>query len=116
MTVANVHFERTEANATGMLTKTATCTLTSRELLEYPVIMAEHASTQINLTLPNDESIKGCVNHIVAVGAAVVTVVSADGFGGAGDGSDTATLAQGEFVTVFSSGDDNFVSHNEPTG
>ena len=102
---------------TKTLTKTATATLTDKEVLESLVIYGNHASTDMTFTLPpGDAANKGAINLIVNQAAAVVKVYEASGFGGAGASYDTFTLAQGEFAIVMSNGTYWYELHNEPAG
>ena len=113
MSTHNLHDELMRALAVDALTKAATATLTIEELLENLRINAEHASTQINLTLPAAcEALKGAFNIITCSDAAVVTVVCTEGFGA---GNVTVTLAQGEFIIIYADADDWYVLHNEPS-
>jgi hypothetical protein len=103
--------------AENELILTATATLTAAQIHDYKIIAGTHASVAIALTLPAAAShMAGLQRIIVDGGAAAVTVVVAAGYGGAGSGSDTATLAQGEAVVVVCDGSYWYVVHNEPTG
>ena len=71
----------------------ATVSLTVKEVLEYGIIIANHASG-IAITLPAAAaSMAGCLLFIGSKGAGNLTVVVAAGFGGIGSGGDTGTYA-----------------------
>jgi len=112
MSVHNLAYELAESRL-AITTKTATATLTADEIKGGP-IKANHASTPIALTLPAANECAGYEQIIYDYGAAALTVVASDGFGGAGAGSDTLTLAQGEYCKVWSDGAQWFCLHNEP--
>jgi len=109
MSEHNLLFELQELNRRRVLTKTATVTLTAREVMDNRKIHGYHASAGIALTLPNAGSgVNGATCRIVNAGIAAVTVVGnallsgtvTAGFGGVGSGGDTLTLAQGQFADV----------------
>ena len=116
MSIYNLHKELKGMLAVEPLLKAVTATLTVKELLENTRINGDAASTQIDLTLPAaDAALNGAVNIIKCAGAAVVTVICTEGFGGVGSGGDTLTLAQGEFVIITADADDWYCLHNEPS-
>ena len=110
MSQHNLLFELQEVGRRKILTKTATATLTAKEVMENAVINGNHASAAIALTLPAAGSgVNGAICRIVNGGIAAVTVVAGNallsgtataGFGGVGSGGDTLTLAQGQFAIV----------------
>ena len=104
MSIANFLEEERQAYR-RQLVKTATATLTLRELQEHKIIMGTHASVAIALTLPAAaEAMDGMVRIIGCGGAAAVTVVVTAGYGAVGAGGDTITLAQGECVAIMCDG------------
>lgn len=109
MSQHNLLFEQQEVRRRNRITKTATATLTAREVLDNSVILGDHASAAIALTLPTASAgIDGARVTIVNAGVAAVTVVgnavlsgtATAGFGGVGSGGDTLTLAQGQEAHV----------------
>lgn len=103
MSVQN--FRREQREARRKTAKTATATLTNDEV-ENGLVVATHASVQIDLTLPAAADGNADYNCLIADGgAAAVTVICTAGFGGGGAGADTVTLAQGQMVIIYSDGD-----------
>lgn len=99
-----------------------------RRALNSPLVLAANTSLTVAQCLENgsivingayaatlpaaDAGLDGCLLLLAAQGAA--TVVVAAGFGGAGSGSDTCTLADGEFLLVWCDGSAWYALHNEP--
>ena len=109
MSVHNMLFEVQEMRRRRRITKTATATLTVKEVMDNDVILGDHASAAIALTLPTAEvDCDGARCTIVNAGVAAVTIVgnavlsgtTTAGFGGVGSGGDVITLAQGQEATV----------------
>jgi hypothetical protein len=83
--------------STGVVTKTATATLTTAELLEG-FIVAGDDTTPVVLTIPDGVAkLERKLVYIMNNGAQDLTVVYADGFGG---GADTYTLLQGDMTVL----------------
>jgi len=89
----------------SVLTKTATATLTVREVLNFPVIIVNTASADVELTLPAaSAALKNVCRRICAYGANGVSVLVAAGFGAGGESYDYATIGCGGFMDVFCDG------------
>ena len=82
------------------LIKTATATLTIKELLDYKMIRGAHASTPIVLTLPAPSSVpSGTEVRVINGGAQAVTVIDPIGYGG-NTSTKTITLARGDMAIL----------------
>lgn len=102
MSVQN--FRREQREGRRYTAKTATATLIADEV-EFGFITATHSSSGIALTVPAaSAALKGYQAIIADGGAAAVTVVVSAGYGGAGSGTDTVTLAQGDAVSIYCDG------------
>jgi hypothetical protein len=99
----------------NFVAKTATATLTADEI-NHSLVTATHASVAIALTVPAaSDRYKGYHFYIACGGAAATTVVVSAGYGGAGSGTDTVTLAQGDMCELLCDGDSWYaISHTTP--
>jgi len=109
VSVANIQDKLAQAR-TAVITKTVAATLTADEIKQAPI--KANKATAIALTLPAANTCAGYSQIIYDAGAGALTVVAPNAFGGATN--DTLTLAQGEFVIVWSDGSEWYEVHNEP--
>ena len=88
-----------------VLVKSATATLTAKEILNYGIIIADTADGAVALTVPAAAAaFKGMTILFGNKGAADLTVVVAAGFGGGGGGDTTITLSIGDGAMLFCDG------------
>jgi hypothetical protein len=86
------------------LVLTAAATLTLNQLRDHRLIVINDSSG-IEITLPAASgAYSGMVRFIANKGSASSTVAVTAGFGGAGSGTDTITLAQGDMACVACDG------------
>jgi len=119
MSQHNILSEIQSLVAYSRLEKTATATLTDKEVMAYRFIDGNHASEAIALTLPvAGNGNKGAIVTITDYGVIAVTVETTGtvGFGGAGATKETLTLERGEAVTVHSNGSYWFQESNDTAG
>lgn len=93
------------ARAASTLTKAATASLTVKECLGNDLVLGNHATVAIALTLPPaSAALKGVRLSIAQLGAAAVTVFVLAGFAGGGASYDTITLALGNAADFLCDG------------
>ena len=115
--MAQSHNQTAKEDSAGKnaLVLTATASVTFKQLQQNKVITA-NSSSSVALTLPvASAAMEGMTRLILDRGSGALTVVVAAGYGGAGSGNDTATLAQGEGVVVHCDGTNWYaISHTTP--